>query len=172
METSLRPLTSDNLTQASDALASAFFDDPLLRHLILEEAMRRRTLPAVMRANLRLTLPERESHVLVDESGRVLGAIGAMPPGKYPYPILRLIRYNLELFLRPTPWEPPLLQFMKGMAYQKQWDRLHCKEPHWYIYIIGVHADHHGKGHGKKLMEAILVKARASGHPIARLDLM
>ncbi len=160
------PITAANLEGASLALASAFHDDPLLRYLIRDEATRRRTLPHVMRANLRLTLPEGYTHALTDESGDVIGAIGVEPPGGYPYSMARELRFTWEQFWYPRPWDPPLLQFLKGIRYQKVWNRLHIKEPHWYLYIIGVRADKQGQGYGAMLLKQVLEWAKGDTLPV------
>lgn len=47
----------------------------------------------------------------------------------------------------------------------EEMDRLHPKEPHWYLPLIGVDPAHQGKGYGSALLEAALERCDREGLP-------
>lgn len=150
---------------AASALAEAFVEDPFFRHFVPPEAARRRILPAVMAANLRLTLPEGATWQIAAPEGGIAGAVGALPPGCFPASIGRNLAFLARLLLRPRPWLPGPGAYRRGWPYLAAWDRLHreVREPHWYVFIIGVRPGLQGRGLGRGLMEPILEAADADG---------
>lgn len=165
MSTEILPVDRSLMKTSAETLASAFEDDPLLAFLMPDGAMRRRVLPHMMEANLRLTLPYEATWAL-RESGKVIGVIAAIPPGGYPYPLMRELLFNWRIFWNPNPWTPPLARFLRVLSYSNVWSKMHMKPPHWYVYIIGVHRDHHGRGLGRILLDCVVQRATAERKPI------
>jgi len=165
VSTDIVPVNRSLIKSAAETLASAFEIDPLLAYLMPDDAMRRRVLPHMMEANLRLTLPYEGTWAL-RESGKVIGVIAAIPPGGYPYPLWREMMFNWRIFWNPNPWTPPLARFLRVMTYSNVWAKMHMKKPHWYVYIVGVHREHHGRGHGRTLMGYVLRRADEERQPV------
>lgn len=152
MDGGIAPLTRDRFDDAARALASGFRDDPLFRHLVRDDDMRREWTLNVMRANLRLTAPDGHNYAALDETGRVVGAIGLTPPGKFPYPQTRGLGYLARLLFSISAWRPPVRPQTRAFAYMREWDAMHPPEPHWYVMVVGVDFAEHGRGHGARLM--------------------
>lgn len=160
------PVDRANFRATVEVCTRAFESDPYMRYLAPDDALRRRWLPVIMEANVRLTLPDGHTYALTDDSGTVIGAICAVPPGRYPHPTLRDLSFLARLTLLPDPWTPnPVSTIRKGVPYLRAWERMHCKEPHWYVYVIAVDPPHQGRGYGRMLMSHILKKSVLDGVP-------
>lgn len=151
------PVDQSNFAATVGVCTRAFWNDPYMCYLAPDDAVRRRWLPVIMEANVRLTLPDGHTYALTDGAGAVIGSICAVPPGRYPHPMLRDLAFLARLTLLPSPWTPnPISTIRKGVPYLRAWDRMHCKEPHWYVYVIAVDPPHQGRGYGRQLMNHIL----------------
>jgi GNAT superfamily N-acetyltransferase len=85
----------------------------------------------------------------------VPGAIGLVPPGRYPLPLGRFLRYAAGLVWRLPSGGIPLGRVVRALQAQRLIDRLHIREPHWYVSVLGVHPDHQGKGLGDRFLRHI-----------------
>ncbi len=166
MEAQIQSLTEENLPQAADALASAFFNDPLIRHLAPSDEHRKRWMNPLMESNLRLTLPEGISKVLLDETRQAHGAIGVLPPATYPPPLGRVLKFEWDIFRKPRPWIPSPRTLIRGFRYAQAWEKMHFTRPHYYVYILGVRVERHGQGFGRQLLQSIFDLADHTGHPV------
>lgn len=159
-------LSPANWEGAALALASAFQDDPLVSFVAPNAEARRRWLPIMMSRHLALTEPEGHTYVARDEAtGEIVGAMGLFPPGKSA-PLGRSLVYMAHVALRPNPWTPSIRHLLKSLVYMTEWERMRVKEPHWYVYLVGVRAEAQGRGAGRALMERALQLGRESGDPI------
>lgn len=160
------PVTPANRAACVASLSAAFFRDPLISHLAPDDGSRRAWMGPLMDANLDLTLADGHTYALEGPGGEVAGVIGANPPGKYPIPASRGLRYLWNISTRPNPWTPSILGLLrKGYPYLGVWDRLHYKGPHWYVYLLGTHPDRRRRGVGKRLLEHIHAMADRDGLP-------
>ena len=66
-----------------------------------------------------------------------------MPPGRYPLPAWRTLRFLLSVI-----W------------------RLHLREPHWYVHVLGVHPGQQGTGLGRALLDPALALADRDRAPV------
>ena len=153
----LVPLSPQKVPEASRSLAAAFFDDPTSRFLLPREQSRGRWLRLIHEASLRHVLPE--GHVHTIDGDAISGVIGLVPPGRYPLPGARFLRHILPIVLRlPTGGFAPG-RAVRGLQAQAMIDRLHIKEPHWYVAVLGVHPDRQGEGLGRALLDPALAQA-------------
>ena len=97
-------LSPAQLPEAGAMLASAFHDDPLTRFLLPQAETRDRWLRLVMGATLRQVLPE--GHVYTITGQDVSGVVGLVPPGRYPLPIWRNLRFMFRVGMLPPPFGP------------------------------------------------------------------
>lgn len=148
-------LTEDRLDEAVDAMCSAFIDDPLFAFLWPDRRLRVRCMQPMMKANLRLTLPDGHTWA-VEVDGTIAGCLGAVPPGLYPHTLGRLTRYMVSLVARPRLYLPPGSRLLTaGPKYMKQWDAQHYDGPHWYIYLLGMDKSFQGRGLGRRLVQHV-----------------
>ena len=157
MAAQLVPLSPQKVADASRSLATAFFDDPTSRFQFPREESRDRWLRLIHRAGLRHVLPE--GHVYAVSGDETTGVIGLVPPGRYPLSTARYLRYLLPIALRlPTGGFPPE-RALRAVQAQGLIDRLHIKEPHWYVFVLGVCPERQGEGLGRALLGPALARA-------------
>lgn len=135
----------------ADALARAFYDDPVCQHVWPNDA-RRRTY-----ANLSFT---RQMEVLWDR--RVIHADAETR--------------SVAVWARPDEWDIPLQAVLRTvptwlrarvglralLAYLRT-DKLHPEEPHWYLEFLGTVPEAQGKGLGGAVLEPVLAQADREG---------
>lgn len=160
----VEPLDPARLSEASATLAAAFHDDPLSRFLFPQEESRSRWLRLLNGAGLRLALPE--GHVYTPADQGVPGVIALVPPGRYPLPAWRTLRFLFGVIWRPPPFGPPLRSMVRGLQLLRAAERLHLREPHWYVHVLGVHPSQQGKGLGGTLLELALARADRQRLPV------
>ncbi|HEU4758884.1 MAG TPA: GNAT family N-acetyltransferase [Dehalococcoidia bacterium] len=153
----LEPLSTAQVREAGAMLAAAFHDDPFSLFLLPDERSRPRWLTLLNTAGLRLALPE--GHAYTIQSGGAPGVIALVPPGRYPLPAWRSLRFLASVALRPPPFGPPLRSLVRGLQALRLVERLHVKEPHWYVHALGVHPNQQGKGLGRALLDPALALA-------------
>jgi ribosomal protein S18 acetylase RimI-like enzyme len=139
-----------------ESLSSAFEDDPVMRYLIPDQRVRVKALPLLMTFFIALS---DFSGYLESEGDEAAGVQICFPPGKYPIFFLRMlpaiIRYSIPAFrvgIRPGI-------IIRALRFLWQIERLHPREPHWYVLIIGVNARRQGLGIGAKVMAPLLARA-------------
>ena len=138
-----------------ETLTASFYHDPLAEFFWPNEEFRAKQLSAGLEFLLKLS-----SIILSSEtaSRKCVGVIGAARPGKYPPPffhaMVALIRMILKL-VPLTPWHD--MGKMARVYYR--FDKIHPRQPHWYISVLGIHPDQQGKGLGGELLRPILRKA-------------
>jgi GNAT superfamily N-acetyltransferase len=147
-------LRRDQLGDASRVLARAFDDDPVFRHLYPTPRRRRWSCRSFLGAIARDGLPFGEVWAAVEEGrdGRVVGTAGWLPDGAYPPTRRRAARQLV------ASWPALLTQhtFRDGLRYLTETEKLHPKEPHWYLAVIGVEPARQGEGLGGKLLDVVL----------------
>jgi GNAT superfamily N-acetyltransferase len=157
MPAQLVPLSEAKVPEASASLADAFYDDPLSRFMFPGEQSRTKWLRLLHRAHLRLIMPE--GHVYAVGEGGVAGTIGLLPPGGHPLPLGRTLRYLASLTWRLPSGGFPLGKVVRALQAQHLIDRLHIREPHWYVSVLGVHPASQGTGLGRALLDTPLAWA-------------
>ena len=157
MVAQLVPLSPQKIAEASSSLAAAFFDDPTSRFLLPREQSRDRWLRRIHEASLHYVLPE--GHVHTIDGDEVSGVIGVVPPGRYPLPGARFLRHLVPIILRLPTGGFPLGRAVRALQAQGMIDRLHVKEPHWYVAVLGVLPERQGEGLGRALLDPALSRA-------------
>jgi len=153
-------LPRDQLADASTVLARAFDDDPVFRYLYPTPRRRRWTCRGFLRSIVRDALPFGEVWAAFDD-GVVVGAAGWLPEGTYPPSQWRAARVLLsasDSLLTPHT-------FRDGLRYLSETEKLHPKEPHWYLAVIGVEPTRQGEGLGGELLAAVLERLDTNGVP-------
>lgn len=157
MVAQLVPLSPRKIAEASRSLAAAFFDDPTSRFLLPREQSRDRWLQLIHEASLRHVLSE--GHVQAIDGDEVSGVIGLVPPGRYPLPTTRFLRHIVPIILQLPTGGFPLGRAVRALQAQAMIDRLHIKEAHWYVAVLGVLPERQGEGLGRALLDPALARA-------------
>ncbi len=156
----IRDLRPSELPAATRLLVSAFEDDPALRWLLPDPAVRASAAPLLAEGWLRYAL--RWGRVWCTDG---LEAVAVRrPPGAEHLHLWGLIWAGL--------WRLPLLLGVAGtfrlLAGGAAADARHhaaVQGPHWYCWLLAVHPDHRGRGHAGELVAHTFAQADADGVP-------
>jgi len=158
MVAQLVPLSRQKVAEASRSLAAAFFDDPTSHFLLPREESRGKWLRLIHRAGLRQVLPEGHVYAATGGDG-IAGVIGLVPPGRYPLSTARFLRHIVPVILRLPTGGFALRRAVHGLQAQGMIERMHIKEPHWYVFVLGVRPERQGEGLGRALLDPALARA-------------
>jgi len=156
----LRAMAPRDARAAGDALAEAFLDDPLFAYVVPDAARRRPWLRTVMRTNPAMIAPS--GHVYVPGDGAD-GALGLVPPGDHPPTVRRALPMLAQVFAASLPARIPRRAIRFGFKLVAEFERLHPREPHWYIHVVGVHPRAQSRGLGRACMDRATALADADG---------
>ena len=154
----MRTLRDDEHERASEILAAAFHDDPMFEWLIPEPDRRVRWTRWILRTMIDVCDPI----FAWDHDGKLGGLLASVPPGKWPLPFLRGVRAYAGAGL--FPWPSKRLA-VDGLRIQNAIGRVHPKEPHLYVAVLGVDPRHQGKGAGRALLSHALEIAATAPAP-------
>ena len=138
-------------------LARAFADDPVLTFLLGEgrERERRLIFGALCRDVAGAGLIEG-----VRAEGRLVAAAVWLPPDAHPVPLrreARMVPSWIRLATMHARAIPRLLRATPAL------DRLHPREPHWFLSLLGTEPDLQRGGRGAALVEHGLRRAQDAG---------
>lgn len=143
---------------AAQALARAFWDDPLTNYWWPGDAHRRVMLPILMRGGIQLAAPYDETYTA--EESPVGGAL-FLPPGKSKLAMTSVLRVMAPNLWR---WRPAsLFRFLGTLDELERKHDAALEEPHWYLMLLGVDPPRQGQGLGGVLMSDVLRRADSAG---------
>ena len=138
------------------SLAQAFEDDPVMIFLFPGEGER---IERLRRFFLLLTriqhLPGGGCYTTEDNVGAALWD----PPGKWRLPFTTILRASPSLI---SILGVRLVTALRALG---QIEKLHPKEPHWYLAVLGTAPEHQGKGTGSALLAPVLARCDSEGLP-------
>jgi ribosomal protein S18 acetylase RimI-like enzyme len=154
-----RPATSGELDRVAAVLARAFQDDPLWRWALGRDGTdeRRMRLGRFFDAIARAL---HARHELTFTTEGFAGAAVWMPPGKWRFSLVdeaRLAPTVLGAF--GAGGTVRLLKLLGGV------ERVHLREPHYYLFAIGADPEHQGRGVGSALLAPMLRRCDAEKLP-------
>jgi ribosomal protein S18 acetylase RimI-like enzyme len=132
---------------AAEILGRAFVRDPVLTAFFGDGSANAARLARYFELECRLALAG-YGEVWLDDD-RKAAAIWRRPGG-YPEPLrdqLRMLPRYLRLFPR---------EFVRASRGMNRLARLHPREPHWYLFAVGVVPEATGQGRGSALLEPVL----------------
>lgn len=139
----------------AEMLGRAFADDPMILHFLRREETRAQKLPRLFGLLTRMGLPLGGCDVT---TGYESAAIWR-PPGKWHIPFWQYITNGPEfLGLFGT-------DALGVMASMDQIEKVHPREPHWYLQAIGTDPLKQGKGFGGIVMRHRLTMVDELGLP-------
>lgn len=141
---------------AAEILGRAFVRDPVVTAFFGKETVRTSRLAQYFALECSLAFAG-YGEVWLDDDG--LGAALWRRPGGYPEPLsaaLRLLPRALRFFPQP------FLRASRGMT---RVARVHPREPHWYLFAVGVVPEATGQGRGTALLAPVLDRCDAKQLP-------
>ncbi len=148
--------TGADLPALTEALADAFWDDPVMSWILRDEDSRARRLARLFSVQLR-------AHYLRlatvwTTSDRAGGALWA-PPGHAIIPPTTILRYLPDMFRALGRHSIRAVRTLDHV------ERLHPKEPHWYLGVLGTRTAAQGRGIGSALLAPVLDRCDSEGVP-------
>lgn len=152
----VRLASSPERDSIAEALADAFFDDPVMSWILVDEARRSRRLEVLFRVFLRgHYLPLNTVWTTSDRAGAALWG----PPGHGIIPPSTMLR-NVGGILRSLGLSS--IRALRALGHVEQ---LHPKEPHWYLGVLGTRKARQGQGVGSALLAPVLERCDEEGLP-------
>ena len=151
-----RPATWADADAVAATLARAFHDDPLICHLLRDEARRPAAMPKLFKLLFKLGLPHGACDVTTGHEAVALWR----PPGAWHIPFHQYIT-NGAAFIDVFG----LGGAMQVMGAMDMIEKRHPHEPHWYLQVLGTDPARQGKGYGGVAIRRQLALADAAGKP-------
>lgn len=155
----VRGLVPAERNAAVACLAAAFSDDPVFNWLTGAPADPLPRLRHVYGAfvDTELRKPEHRTIAAVDQHGQVIGVAIWHPVDDWRLPFREVLRSGPAVargFGRHVP---------RALAALSRIEKVHPREPHWYLAHVGVQPEHQGRGIGGLLVAAGTEYADAEG---------
>ena len=147
---------AEDLHGIATALVSAFHDDPVMLYMFDKPSGREKKLRALFLSESKRALTKGAVHTTAD--GPAKGGAIWMAPGQWKTGGLELLG-QIPLMLTLGSATPRALSLLSKM------EKVHPKEPHWYLAILGTATEHQGKGVGSALIDPVLEQCDAEGLP-------
>lgn len=154
-------LSEENLSFAAESLARAFQEDPLQSYVFPDAAERAARSPAHFAPLLRYGMLFGE--VLTTE-GKPLGASVWLPPETWEVTPERAAATGLDE-LPDVLGEEAAERFFSVLGAIDPYHHKDVPPAHWYVMVVGVEPEAHGRGLGRALLEPVMDRADAAGLP-------
>ena len=155
-----RLLDGDDLQQVVVALARAFYPDPVFGMFARGPLHEHHQLADVFLAFARDAAPFRQIY-LAEAGDRVVGAAVWLPPEGMP----RSTQREMMLNVRAARVLAAGRNRVTGFRLLDAIDKVHPKEPHWYLFLLGTDPLMQGRGIGGQLMRPVLESCDRDGLP-------
>jgi GNAT superfamily N-acetyltransferase len=153
----IRQATPTDRKALASALASAFSEDPLFGWIAGPNAPLEDRLRVFLDAFLKVNLAKPDHLVFVSEDGT--GAAIWQPVGKWKVPTGDLVR-ALPAMVRAFRFRTPAM-----MGALTAIEKVHPKEDHYYLEVLGTRKDRQSKGIGSAVINAVLERCDEEGMP-------
>jgi GNAT superfamily N-acetyltransferase len=154
--TAVRTATGADLDGLCDTLRRAFWDDPIMGHVLPEGvSSREKRMAGLMRMEAKPTIEQ--GSVLVTDDGTA--AAIWKPPGAWKLGGAEMVK---QMPLAIATLRAGLL---RGLATLTMMEKHHPAEPHWYLAVLGTAPEAQGKGKGSALVQPILDRCDTEGLP-------
>lgn len=147
--------TSADVPVLAEALAGAFWDDPVFRWVVPDAGGRRARLPSLFATFAEVYLLHDETYVARDGLGAALWA----PAGVEPIPGAEAEAFGERL------GEILGEDAERGQEVQALLEEGHPEEPCFYLQFMGVVPEHQGRGIGGRLLASVLRGCDETGTP-------
>ncbi len=145
-----------NIRPLAALLARAFEDDPMMTWLFTDAARRRRRLSPLFELALRHPrVRAGEVYTTADLAGVALWA----PPDQWRTPIRNVLRALPQLIWTLRGGLPAAVRTTTAI------ERVHPREPHWYLAVLGTEPARQGQGIGSALLAPVLQRCDRDAIP-------
>lgn len=154
----VRPATTADLNAIDGVLARAFADDPVWQWALTKrpiEPPAEKVLGLFARAHF----GDGMVSVATDRSGTVAGTAVWAPPGRWKIPYSTYARHLPRLIGGLG------VRGLKRILAMEAVERLHPRDEHYYLAVVGVDPLAQGGGGGRRLIAPVLERADAEGLP-------
>jgi len=151
----VRPAQKKEDRILSDVLARSFWDDPVMSWILPEQQSRYHRLRHFFRAELASTRSRGEVLSTDDYSGAALW----LPPGQWRLPISGMAKEAPHLLLSLRA------RTIAALKLNDKMEKVHPKQPHWYLAVIGTDPVRQGLGAGQALITDVTDRCDRDGLP-------
>jgi|SRR5581483_1430678 len=156
--TGVRVATRADAGAVAATLVRAFHDDPVMAYLFRDERARRRKTRALFAGEHKRAVGKGKGRVDTTADGEPRGAAIWFAPHRWRTGGAELLGQLPLLF--QLGFDTP-----RSLALLAQMEKVHPKEPHWYLAVLGTDPDHQGKGIGSSLLAPVLRLCDEEGLP-------
>jgi ribosomal protein S18 acetylase RimI-like enzyme len=160
MMNSVVRLSAEHMGSAAHTLALAFQNDPLYTYVIPEAKKREKELQWLMQKVVLYTMLYGEVYT----TAKFEGVICWLPPGDTELKFTRIVRTGLTAIVFRFGLKA-YRRFDENMSFAGELHKRSVRQPHWYLWAIGVAPECWGRGIGGLLMEPVLRSSDAGGIP-------
>jgi GNAT superfamily N-acetyltransferase len=147
--------THQTYRQAAKVLGRAFADEPVSAMVYRKYSRQGRIKALTYDFTVEMEVCLRKGCPLqFNEDSKVVAAATVYPPGAWPLPHLDQWQILLKSII-----ENGFYEVRTWMRWLEEVDRLHPREPHYYLEYLGVEPDRQGKGYGSALLRNLTAKA-------------
>ncbi|MFN2500957.1 MAG: GNAT family N-acetyltransferase [Pyrinomonadaceae bacterium] len=161
MTDGVRPIKVAEVPVAAQALANAFFKDPLQNYAFPDEKERGERSPGHFKVALEYGVRYGEVYIAANGAGASIW----LKPGETEITPDRAERSgftNLPSIMGPQGFD----RFISVIGYAEELHKSDMPEPHWYTMVLGVDPLFQGQGYGRLLLQPVFDKAKTDGVPI------
>jgi GNAT superfamily N-acetyltransferase len=152
----IRKASAEDVPRLAQALARAFYDDPVFRWLVPDDSERMR------RSERGFAFYMHKIYMPHDECYATEGGIGGalwLPPNTWHLGPLAQLRLAPGMIAALGARLPQTLRAISTI------ESNHPRKPHYYLAFVGVEPDSQGKGIGSALLEPVLDRCDREGTP-------
>lgn len=154
--TGVRAATVTDVDRVSDVLVRAFHDDPVMSYLFRSDGGRRRKTRSLFAGESKRAIAKGKGRVDTNDEGPPMGAAIWFKPNEWRTGGLELLSQIPLMFSMG-------LETGRALRLLSQMEKVHPKEPHWYLAVLGTDPEHQGKGVGSSLMGPVLATCDENG---------
>jgi ribosomal protein S18 acetylase RimI-like enzyme len=157
MSLQIEPTTHKTYRQAALVLGKAFENEPVSQvvYRMFSPVRRVKALTVDFSAELQVAL-RKGYPIVLRRDGSVIAAALIYPPGRYPLPII-----DQWLFLFKSILGNGIYDVRSWVKWINEVDKIHPKQPHYYLEYIGVDPAYQGQGLGSQMMDHLVARADA-----------
>jgi ribosomal protein S18 acetylase RimI-like enzyme len=152
--------THTDLAAVAGVLSRAFRDNPGLGGILRgdDAVSRQRVLSGCMLGFARAVLRHGRIDV-IRQGGVLVGASLVLPPGSFPMP------FRGQVSVAAGIARSRLGRLHRFARADREMHRNHPRDPHHYLWFLGVEPGHQGRGLGSELLRSLTVRADSAQQP-------